>query len=164
MIGEKFQRVNWASLHKGPLENTPTVFFYFEVGFFFRASVESIENASILSGSAIEDYPRISPSLLKQILTNMKQSDSTWKINSQPNVESSLPSKSSNYYKINTDQPEKESFKVRKMSDHVKTKVEQTTNNNPNESEESNDFKPADQEQLIHIKNTTNTPGTRFKK
>ena len=94
----------------------------------------------------------------------MKQSDSTWKINNQPNVESSLPSKSSNYYKINTDQPEKESFKVRKMPDHVKTKVEQTTKNNPNESEESNDFKPADQEQLIHIKNTTNTPGTRFKK
>ena len=131
---------------------------------FFRASVESIENARILSGSAIEDYPRISPSLLKQILTNMKQSDSTWKINNQPNVESSLPSKSSNYYKLNTDQPEKESFKVRKMPDHVKTKVEQTTKNNQNESEESNDFKPADQEQLIHIKNTTNTPGTRFKK
>ena len=122
LIGEKFQGVNWASLHKGSLEKTLTVFFLTLRSVFFRASVESIENASILSGSAIEnasilsgsaieDYPRISPSLLKQILTNMKQSDSTWKINNQPNVESLLPSKSSNYYKLNTDQLEKESFK-----------------------------------------------------
>ena len=110
LIGEKFQGVNWASLHKGSLEKSLTIFLTLR-SVFFRASVESIENASILSGSAIEDYPRISPSLLKQILTNMKQSDSTWKINNQPNVESSLPSKSSNYYKLNTDQLEKESFK-----------------------------------------------------
>ena len=109
-IGEKFQGVYWASLHKGSLEKSLTIFLTLR-SVFFRASVESIENASILSGSAIEDYPRLSPSLLKQIITNMKQSDSTWKINNQPNVESSLPSKSSNYYKLNTDQLEKESFK-----------------------------------------------------
>ena len=91
----------------------------------------------------------------------MKQSDSSWKINNQPNLESSLPSKSSNYYKMNTDQPGKESFKDRKLPVHVTTKVEQKTKTDPNESGES---EPADQEQLIHLENATNTPGTRFKK
>ena len=42
------------------------------------------------------------------------------------------------------------------MPDHVKTKVEQTTRNDPNESKEGNDFN----QKLI----ATTTPGTRFKK
>ena len=62
---------------------------------------------------------------------------------------------------MNTDQPEEESFKGGKMPDFIMTKVEQKTKTDPNESGES---EPADQEQLIHLENATNTPGTRFKK